>query len=171
MGVLPIRVRDCACEGTPHEDVGDIVFVSPTLSYAGGLAAEAALHATAEAYPVSERAPDSEKQRVGLLRLAKVQPEWLSIFVEHGAVGANFLEPFSTDAILADYSIARIVADAVTDLGYGNAVLAPFLTPPARHSPPGPTGTGGTSRRSPQTRSRRKSSSQPASEAGTPSTG
>lgn len=164
---VPVRVRDCACPDTPHAEEGDIVMVSPTLSFAGGLAAEQALAAAADAVPLADNASKAEQERVGLARLARVQPDWLRIFVEHGAVGSNFLpEPFDPKDILADYSIARIVSDAVADLGYGQAVLAPFLTPPARRSPPGQTGTGGTSRLPTPTPTRRKSSSRRASAAG-----
>lgn len=166
---IPIRVRDCACPDTPHAEEGDIVLVSPTLSFMGGLAAEAALAATAAAVPVAENATERQLATAGLARLAKVQSDWLRIFVEHGAVGSNFLPEPTAAAVLADYSIARVVADAVADLGYGEAVLTPFLTPPARRSPTGPTGTGGTSRRQTQTRTQRKSSSRRASVDGMPS--
>ena len=169
---IPVRVRDCTCPDTPHAEEGDIVYVSPTLSFAGGLAAEAALHEVAEKVPLRDpdTATDAQKARVGLERLALVQPAWLRIFVEHGAVGSNFLpEPFDPGAVLADYSIARRVADAVSDLGYGEVVLAPFQTPPARRSPTGRTGTGGTSRPHQPTPMRRKSSSRRGSAAGRPS--
>ena len=32
---VPVRFRDCACPGTPHED-GDIAELRPYLDYLGG---------------------------------------------------------------------------------------------------------------------------------------
>lgn len=136
---VPVRARDCACPGSPHPE-GDIVYIRPTLSLDGGLAATEALR------EISEReirtpadATDAQKQEIGLERINRaLQGKWLRVFLEHGAVGWNLDEPFSVEALLEDYSLARPVADEAADR-YTMAVLAPFMKPSAPTSPLGLT--------------------------------
>lgn len=121
---VPVRVRDCACPGTPHDE-GDFVYLSPTLSLDGGVLAEQQLF---------EAAGDSTK----LARL------WLRTFVEHGPTGWNLVDedgdavPFDVSVLLADWRLARPVADAAADL-YAESVTAPFPQAQNERSPTGRT--------------------------------
>jgi hypothetical protein len=166
-----VRVRACACPHTPHPD-GDTVSLLPTLSLAGGMAAESVLYQAIARFPLADNPTPEDKLRVSLERQAYLMERWLPLFIEHGAVGWNLLDedgcpvPFSTAAIVADYSLARTVANEC-DARYSDAVLAPFQTPPDEHSQSGPT-DGGTPRPTARTASRRERSSPPASAASTP---
>ena len=131
---LAVKVKDCSHPG--HEE-GHSVFLAPTLTLDGGIAAEQDLVAA-----------DGDSQK--LIRL------WLRTFVTHGAVGWDFCDgegndiPFDLDTILADWSLARPVADAASDL-YSHSVVAPFQNRPAGRSLNGRTGNT-TSRRQRRTR-------------------
>jgi hypothetical protein len=157
-----VRVRACACPHTPHPD-GDTVSLLPTLSLAGGMAAESVLYQAIARFPLSDNPTPEDKLRVSLERQAHLMERWLPLFIEHGAVGWNLLDedgrpvPFSPAAIVADYSLARTVANEC-DARYSDAVLAPFQTPPDAHSQSGPT-DGGTPRPTARTASRRARSS------------
>ena len=137
MASIPVRVRDCACPDTPHADEGDLVYLAPTLPMSGGILAEQQMF-------------DAKGDGPMLTRL------WLETFVRHGAVEWNLLDeagdpvPFDVDVILADWSLARLVANQASEL-YADAVMAPFLTKPGARSPTGPTGPT-TSRRQRRTR-------------------
>jgi len=127
-----IRVRDCACPGTPHEE-GDFVLLAPTLSAAGGIAAEQAMTET--------RDPDA------------LTGKWLILFVRYGALDWTFTDdngpvPFDVDALLADWALARPVAIRAGEL-YQASIIAPFLPAPARRSPTGRTRAMTSARRSP----------------------
>lgn len=143
---VPVRARDCACPGSPHPD-GDIVYIRPTLSLDGGLAADEALREIAAEIPTPPNASEEQKALIGLQRLERVQSRWLRVFLTHGAVGWNLAEPFSTEALLEDYGLARPAASS--------AVLAPFTKPSAPTSPPGLTADS-TSPTQPSSRSPRK---------------
>lgn len=150
---VPVRARDCACPGSPHPD-GDIVYIRPTLSLDGGLAADEALREIAAEIPTPPNASEEQKALIGLQRLERVQSRWLRVFLTHGAVGWNLDEPFSTEALLEDYGLARPVADEAADR-YSMAVLAPFTKPSAPTLPPGLTADS-TSPTQPSSRSPRK---------------
>ncbi len=143
--LFPVRVRDCACPGTPHED-GDTVSMTPTLDLEGGLIAEQQMLANYQDTPV-------------LTRL------WMDTFVRYGAKGWNLIDeqgepvPFDVELILADYAIARPVANWASDRGWGNLVMAPFLQALDKQSPTGRTAAT-TSARPARTRSRSGSRSQ-----------
>jgi hypothetical protein len=133
--LVSVRVRDCACPDSPHAD-GDVVYLAEMLDLAGGLAAEAIL---------------LEEVRKGEPSVDALTHRWAEPMTRHGAKGWNLLDadgepvPFDIDVILADFRLARPIADKAIEL-YQDAILAPFVqTPPAR-SPTGPTG-GTTSRR------------------------
>lgn len=132
--LVPVRVRDCACPDAPHAD-GDIVYLAPTLDIDGGTEAES---------DVVEAAGDERKLKRLLLRT----------FVTYGARGWNLTDaegqpvPFDVEMILADWSVARIVADAAADL-YTDSVLAPFVTALQARSPTGPTAPTTSRRRRP----------------------
>jgi hypothetical protein len=128
-----VRVRDCACPGTPHEEEGDLVFLHPTLPVDGGIIAEQQLLS-----PAVQLLDDATERTNLLTRL------WLRTFVTHGTAGWNLLDeagepvPFDLSVILADWSLARPVGDRASDL-YADSVLHPFLNRPDRPSPTGRT--------------------------------
>lgn len=113
-----VRVRDCACPDTPHADTGDVVYLRPKLSLAGGIAAQQDLIA-------------SDGDPAVLTRL------WLATFVRYGVTGANF-EPFSVDDLLDDFDLGLPVAERAEQL-YGEAVLRPLGLSRPDNSKPGPT--------------------------------
>lgn len=119
-----VRVRDCACPDTPHPD-GDVVYLLPKLSIAGGIAAE---------QDMTNAQGDSDK----LISL------WLQTFLRHGAAGWNLVDangepvPFDIDELMADWALARPVALRAGEL-YQASVMAPF-----QKSPPKPSRTGRT---------------------------
>jgi hypothetical protein len=120
---IPVRVRDCACPDTPHPD-GDVVYLRPTLSLAGGIAAQQDLVA-------------SDGNTEELIR------RWFSTYVRYGAVGWNFLDeagpvPFTVETLLDDFTLGSPVAE-MADTLYSEAVLAPLGLSRSRTSPTGPT--------------------------------
>lgn len=139
----PIQVKVRECPTGLHNGEGDWVALAPTLSLEGGLEAEDALRDV----NTVEMTPD-ERGRL-------LQRKWAVTFVRHGAKAWNFHDedgepiPFDIDAILADFGIARLVADKAADL-YTEAVLRPFQTLLAARSPTGRT-KATTSRRRQQT--------------------
>lgn len=160
-----MRCRDCTCPGSPHPD-GDGVYLRPSIGLTGGLAAEQALLDAAREYPVADKAPAEEQDRIAALRTARVRPAWYEIFLRHGVVGWNLSDgtaeiPFDIQRLLDDYALARPAADVASDL-YSPAILAPFLAPPAMHSRNGRT-AGGIRPPSPRIRSRSRPSSPPVS--------
>lgn len=114
-----VRVRDCACPDTPHEE-GDIVFVLPKPSIECGAAAEIAMLESA----------DQPHPETWLLA------RWTDTFVRYGAVGWNWLRyddkarhepvPFDVEVLLADYGIGRLVAVKANEL-YQAVFLGPLL--------------------------------------------
>lgn len=130
--MIPVRIRDCTCPGTPHGE-GDIVFLAPTLSLEGGLAAESELAEVITA--------GGEVNEIS----TAVAKRWLLSFVRYGAKSwnltnghANEPKPFDVQAILDDYGIARVVAEKANEL-YADAVLAPLRAQLPSPLPPGPT--------------------------------
>lgn len=143
MTLTEVRVRDCACPNSPHSE-GDLVYVKPKLSLAGGLAATADIQAA-------------------LGNGSLLAELWLVTFVRHGAVGWNFTDedgepvPFDVEALLEDFEIARAVAETCDEL-YGETVASPLVDRIRRLSKRGPT-NGSTSPTSEQTRKPRGRSS------------
>lgn len=150
---IAVRVRDCACPDAPHTD-GDVVYLRPVLSLAGGL----------EALTVMRKAvvgPD------GTVDADALAPLLSPLYVRHGAVGWNFVGmdgplPFDVNVLLADYSLAYPVAERADDL-YSAAVLAPLLARLPKSSRNGQT-VGSTSA-SPPSRQPRQRPSAPSSPA------
>ena len=109
---VAVRVRDCACPNTPHEE-GDVVYVAPTLSLKGGLQAR-------------------QDIRDALGSGQMLAELWLVTFVRFGAVAWNFLDedgdpvPFDVEDILADMAIAEVVAEKCDEL-YGETVTRPLV--------------------------------------------
>lgn len=145
----PIRVTVRECPDGTHNGEGDWVALAPTLSLEGGLVAEADLRAV-------RNIPDETERGEALNR------RWVLTFVRYGAKDWNFHTeegplPFDIEAILADYSLARLVAERANDL-YAESVMRPFLTRQPKRSPTGPTAAT-TSPRPRRTGSRSKPSS------------
>lgn len=145
MANVVARVRDCACPGEPHPD-GDVVYLLPTLGLDGGLEAESDLLESIRLYPQPDKASAAEVDRIGSERTRFLRPRWLKTFLRHGAVGWNLEDedgpiPFDVEALLGDYSLARMAADKAADL-YSAGVLAPFQAPPPKHSRNGQTDGG-----------------------------
>lgn len=174
---VAVRVRDCACPDHLHPD-GDFVFMRPTLSLDGGLAAEhdsstALAEAIAEGIAVAGGALPkdgwSQDQQDAMARdmTERLRRKWLVTYVRHGAFGWNFVDetgpvPFSVEVILADYTIAQPVAEKGDEL-YGDTVARPLLARQATRSQRGPKVVS-MSRRTPTPRQPRRSS--PATSAG-----
>lgn len=172
MANVEARARDCACPGSPHDE-GDIVYLLPTLGIEGGLEAEADLLDAINKFPISEKMSKAAEAAATTSRSRYLRPKWFVTFLRHGAVGWNLVnaegepEPFDVERLVADYSLARMPGDKAADM-YGAAVLAPFQSPPPKHSRNGRT-AGGTPARSTPTPLRSRRSSPPASEGGTSS--
>ena len=127
METLAVKVKDC-----PEHEEGHSVFLAPTLSMEGGITAEQDLFAA-----------------VGDERL--LTRLWMKTFVTYGATGWDLHDedgnelPFSVEVLLADWALARPVAEKASEL-YADSVMNPFLKKPAGRSPTGRT-RGTTSRR------------------------
>lgn len=110
---VSVRVRDCECPEKPHAEEGDVIYLAPKLSLAGGLQSTA----------------DIQKALGDGTFLAEL---WRVTFVKHGAVGWNFTDedgdpvPFDVNVLLDDYELARELADKADDL-YGETVARPFV--------------------------------------------
>lgn len=154
--LVPVRVRDCACPGSPHNgqdgtDDGDYVYLRPVLGYQGGLAVLAALG----------RIP---LRADGTMDLGELSVGVSPLYIEHGAVGWNFTNgtgetvPFDAQVLLDDYSLAYPIGERADEL-YGEAVLRPLVSRTSKSSPRGRTG-GSTSASRPS-RSKRRSRSAP----------
>lgn len=116
---VAVHVKDCEF----HEE-GHSVLLLPTISLDGGIAAEQDLYAA--------KGDDQV-----LIR------KWMATFLRYGAIGWDLCvdgepTPFSVDALLADYAIARPVAEKASEL-YSAAVMAPFLPASPTRSPTGRT--------------------------------
>lgn len=147
---IEVRVRDCACPDGVHGE-GDVVFLAPKLSLAGGLQASADIINAAGSGTV----------------LASL---WQVTFVRFGAIGWNFLDeegpvPFDVAVLLEDYELSLPVAEKADEL-YGETVMRPLLARLRKTSPSGPK-NGSTSATPPSTTKRRAASS-PASTVASP---
>lgn len=166
-----VRLRDCQCPGTPHEE-GDGVYLRPTLSLEAGLLAEQAINEMQRLFPLPDKADAATSDRIQTERTYWLRPKWFDLFLRHGAAGWNLMGedgdiPFDIEALLGDYSLARVAAEAANDR-YSDAVLAPFQIPPAKPSRNGRTG-GGIHPPAARTRSPSRPSSLVASGDGLPS--
>lgn len=141
---VAVSLGACYCPGTPHAD-GDVVYLAPQLSMAGGMAAQAAI---AE----------------GITDPMVMQERLATIWTRYGIVGWNLLDEDGRAVDIDAGSIAaclpygkggRLVADKADDL-YAEDILAPLVQRLASTSASGPT-SGSTSRtrkRTPTPRSR-----------------
>ena len=149
-----VGIGPCRCPGTPHEQ--DEVYLRPTISLDGGIRAQGA---------IMKYGSDT----------VELTAAWTGIFLRDGITGWNLTngdggpEALDVDGLLMDLDAARPVADRAAEL-YGESVMRPFLPPPQMTSPPTSTDAS-TSAEPTSILSRRESSSPPASEALTQSTG
>ena len=132
--LVPVRVRDCACPDTPHDE-GDIVYMAQMLGFEGGLKAERQLIALA--------GTDDDA----------ITAAWGETFVRYGAMDWNLLDengpvPFDVEEVLGDYRLSRPVAERGMEL-YAEAILSPFVTKQASRSPTGQTARTTSRRRTP----------------------
>jgi hypothetical protein len=143
--LVPVRMSDCRCPGSPHPD-GDIAYLRPYLLFEGGM----------EALRAMSRA-DGDVSLFGTL----VGP----VYIRHGVVSWNRLDdagepvPVTPEALAAlRYEDAYELADRADDL-YGESVIAPLARRIAKSSAGGRTGAS-TSANS-RSRSKRPRPSQP----------
>lgn len=126
MEPVSVRVRDCACPGTPHREEGDCVFLAPTLGLEGGLAAQGDIMAAAgNGTALAQR--------------------WRVTFVRYGAVGWNLIAddgplPFDVEALLGDFELGYPVSERADEL-YGDSVVRPLLRRPSGPSRNGSMGS------------------------------
>jgi hypothetical protein len=130
---VPVELGACYCPGAPHAD-GDVVYLAPALSMAGGMAAQAA---------ISE----------GFTDTLKLQELLATIWCRYGVTGWNLLDedgqpiPVNADNIgraLPYGKGGRLVAEKADDL-YAEDILAPLVQRLSNTSPTGRT-NGSTSR-------------------------
>jgi hypothetical protein len=147
---VPVRVRDCACPGTPHGEEGDIVLLAPKPSLACGLAAQG---------DMIQAGTDGKL----LYQL------WRVTYLRHGVVGWNLVDdrgkpvPLDIEELLSDYELAGPAAEKADEL-YGEVVLRPLLARLQAISPDGPTDDSTSPRL--QSIPSRRSPSSPATSAG-----
>ena len=111
---IPVVIGPCECPGTPHDD-GDVVFLAPVLSAAGGMAAQAAIDA-------------------GMSDEIRLQELLWRVFRDHGVTAWNLedengpvpITPENLELALPYAKGGRLVADKADDL-YSEDMLAPFL--------------------------------------------
>ena len=131
---LAVHVRDCST----HPD-GHSIFLSATLPFAAGYAAER------QVFALNGAAPDV---LIGA---------WLDTFIRHGVTGWDLCDaegeplPFDVEAVLSDYTLSRPVAVQIEELGWDSQVLDPLLARLPKRSRTGQTAPS-TSRTPRQTR-------------------
>lgn len=117
---IPVPVGDCRCPGEPHGD-GDVVYLTPLLSMAGGMAGQMA---------ISEASSS----------VMKMQAMLAEVYLTHGIVDWTFTDDegqklpidSETAARMLPYGKGgRLVADKADDL-YAQDLLAPFTEQIAR---------------------------------------
>lgn len=155
MSLVPVRFRGCECPGTPHSEEGDVAYLTPKLSLAGGLVASADISAA-------------------LGSGSMLKELWLVTFVRYGVAGWNLVDedgdpvPFDVEVLLDDYDLAMPVAEKADEL-YGDTVARPFLSRIKEISRRGRT--NGSTSPTPKSPRKRRERSSPATTAGSrPST-
>ena len=125
------------------------MYVAPTLSLSGGLAAERDNStALAETLAAAGKPPpggwnDGNSERLALDMAERMRQKLLITYVRFGAVDWNLEDesgpiPFDVQTLLDDYGIARIVAEKCDEL-YGEVVVRPLLDRLGTRSQRGPT--------------------------------
>lgn len=142
---VEVRLDACYCPGTPHET--DIVYLAPSLSMAGGMAAQSAM-------------------RDGFGDALRLQELLAAVWIRHSVIGWNLvddagallpLDPSTIAAALPYGKGGRMVAERADDL-YAEDILAPLVERLKSTSPRGRT-NGSTSTPRPSTRKRPSRSS------------
>jgi hypothetical protein len=145
---VEVRLEACWCPGTPHE--ADLVYLAPSISMAGGLAARAVVI-------------DEIDQGVDPIRL---QERLAQVWVRHGIVGWNLVDEAGEPVALTEDNVraalpygkgGRLVADKADDL-YNKDIMDPLVAMSRSSSPRGRT-NGSTSATPRSTRRRRSPSS------------
>jgi hypothetical protein len=145
---IPVRVGDCTCPDSPHPD-GDEVYLSPTVPFRLGLAAERIL------------------VQAGSVGTEATEDALAEAYVRMGVVGWNLEylngkgvpepRPLDVTHLLADWTLSRSIAEKADGI-YSEVILRPFLPTPRTRSPSGPPDDT-TSPPTTRTPSRRKRSS------------
>lgn len=140
---VEVRLESCFCPNAPHDS--DVVYLAPSLSMAGGMAAQVAVTA-------------------GMTDQIALQELLAQVWVRHGVVGWNLVDddgeplPLTPDNITKALPYGkggRQVAERADDL-YAQDVLRPLQERLKKLSKPGPT------QRSPSTsRTRTRTPKQP----------
>lgn len=142
---VEVRLDACYCPNTPHE--ADIVYLAPSLSMAGGMAAQAAI-------------------ADGFADQIRLQELLAQVWVRFGVVGWNLVDEDGADLPLNAETISaalpygkggRLVAERADDL-YAEDILAPLVARLRNTSRSGRT-NGSTSTARPSTRKRPSRSS------------
>lgn len=141
---VEVRLDGCYCPGTPHD--ADVVYLRPSLSMAGGMAAQAA---------IQEGASDQ----------FVLQELLAQVWIRHGVISWNLVDedgpvPLTPDNVVAALPYGkggRLVAERADAL-YAEDILAPLRERLASISRSGRT-NGSTSTPKPSTRRRRSPSS------------
>lgn len=167
-GLVEVRVRDCACPDTPHDD-GDLVYLRPKVGLEGGIALEGDYSAA------REQALAKGKEGAAVRMTELLTRRWIVTCVRYGAVAWNLTGdegqplPFDVEYIIDDFALARPVAERASEL-YTEAALNPLAQRLSALSRPGRTASS-TSRRSRSTRKPSARSLRPTSAATRQSTG
>jgi hypothetical protein len=127
--LVPVRVGDCQCPGSPHPD-GDLVYLRPRLGLAAGIAIQRLI------VEANQDRADS----------AEISGQLAEAYLLHGVAGWNLVGegegekpiPVNEDSIrlylLSDFVRSAPVADAADDL-YMAAVLGPLVNRALASSP------------------------------------
>ena len=126
---IPVRFRDCACPGTPHDGVdgaddGDIAYLRPFLDFPGGAEAAVAFDKALETATW-----DAQGFLTGIPRLYECTGP---VYLRRGVTGWNLLDEngpvdCTPEAVLAlPYQDAYAIADRGDDL-YREQVTAPLV--------------------------------------------
>jgi hypothetical protein len=152
---VEVRLDGCYCPNKPHE--ADIVYLRPSLSMAGGMAAQAAI-------------------QEGVSDQFLLQELLARVWIRHGVVGWNLVDedgnnlPLNPDNVIEALPYGkggRLVAERADDL-YAEEILAPLVARFGTISRSGRT-NGSTSTLKPSIRKRRSRSSTATTERAPPS--
>jgi hypothetical protein len=129
---MTARIDEVAVPGCPEHDFHHVL-VTSTLSLDGGVEAEAALIAGITA------------AGKGNVDTKALEVAWRDIFLRHGVIGWDLHDedgepiPYSLEALRADFAVARPVLLHIENKDWGELVIAPFQTKPAKPSRTGRT--------------------------------
>lgn len=152
------RMGECGCTplpdgSVPHPD-GDVAYLLPRLTFAGGEAAQDVM--LSKAGTAIGLDPDTAEYGAVMRDVGRSLAE---VYIRHQVTGWNLTNgigplPFSADLLLSDWEAASRVADAADDL-YGSKVVGPLVATVQALLPAGPTDAS-TSPTRPSSRKHRK---------------